>query len=178
MRARKATDTTLLLAAAASAMTYGAVFALVHPDGTVEAATEELRFPNGSVLTDGGRTLVVAETLGLRLTAFDVDDAGHLSNRRTWADLSDHLVAPDGTCLDAEGAIWCANAVAHQAVRVAGGGEILDRVETRQNCYAVALGGAEGRTLFCCTAEDSNAEVAASRRTATIEAVDVDVAGW
>lgn len=155
---------------------HGAVVALVRPDGTVEAATEELRFPNGTVLADGGRTLVVAETLGLRLTAFDVDADGRLSNRRTWADLSDHLVAPDGICIDAEGAIWCANAVATQAVRVAEGGEVLARVETERHCYAVALGGSDGRSLFCCTAETSDAIDAAARRTGAIETVAVDVA--
>jgi sugar lactone lactonase YvrE len=150
---------------------------LVGPDGSVEVAADDLRFPNGTVMTPDGRTLIVAETLGLRLTAFDVDDDGRLSRRRVWADLSGDLVPPDGICLDAEGAVWVANALGPTCVRVLEGGRITDRVEFGQNVFACALGGDDGTTLFACTAPDSNATRRAARPEARIEAVTVAVPG-
>jgi len=151
------------------------VLCLVQPDGSIGVAADEMLFPNGTVITPDGSTLIVAETLGLRLTAFDIAADGSLANRRVWADLSAELIAPDGICLDASGAVWVANAVAHEAVRVAEGGAILERVTTQQNCYAVCLGGDDGRTLFCCTAADSHPRVAAVERTAAIETATVTV---
>ena len=59
----------------------------VDPDGTVTAATEDLQFPNGTVITPDGSTLIVGESFGARLTAFDVAADGALSNRRVWAQL-------------------------------------------------------------------------------------------
>jgi sugar lactone lactonase YvrE len=150
---------------------------LVLPDGTVEVAADDVRFPNGTVLTPDGRTLIVAETLALRLTAFDIDDDGRLSNRRVWADLSPHLIPPDGICLDAEGAIWVANALGAECVRVVEGGEITDRVVTGQRAFACNLGGSDGTTLFVCTAQTSEAEACAAERTARIEVVTVNVPG-
>lgn len=151
---------------------------LVQPDGTAEVAADGMRFPNGTVLTDGGATLVVAETLGLRLTAFDVDPTdGRLSNRRVWADLSAELVPPDGICLDADGAIWVANAMGNTCVRVREGGEVTDRVEFSQRVFACNLGGPDGRTLFACTAPDSDAATRTTERTARVEAAAVTVPG-
>ena len=86
-----------------------AVLALVRPDGSVEAAAEELAFPNGTVITPDGATLIVGESMGRRYTAFDVGAEGRLSGRRVWAELGD--IGPDGCTLDAEGAIWCADAL-------------------------------------------------------------------
>ena len=93
----------------------------VDPDGSVHVAADELIFPNGMVLTPDGRTLIAAETLALRLTAFDVAPDGSLSNRRVWADLTEHFGAPDGICLDAEGAVWIAAATTPRAMRIAEG---------------------------------------------------------
>lgn len=155
----------------------GAHVILVHPDGAFEIAADDMRFPNGTVLAPDGRTLIVAETLALRLTAFDVDADGRLDNRRVWADLSSQLVPPDGICLDAEGAVWVANALGPTCVRVLEGGEITDTVEFSQHVFACALGGPDMTTLFACTAPD---EVAARRRVETgarIEAAAVTVPG-
>lgn len=149
---------------------------LVRPDGAVEVAASDMRFPNGTVLSTDGRTLIVAETVGLRLTAFDVDDDGRLSNRRVWADLSQHLVPPDGICLDAEGAVWVANALGPTCVRVLEGGEITDRVEFSQNVFACALGGPTGTTLFACTSPDSNATRCGAQARAGVEFAQVTVA--
>lgn len=138
----------------------------VDTDGTVTEVSEPLHFPNGPAIVDGS-TLVVAETFGNRLSAFDIADDGTLSDRRDWASFgplpaaSDALeaigevaVGPDGiSVVDAEGAIWVADAKNNRAVRVRPGGEIADSVSTGENgCYACALGGADGRTLFLCVA--------------------------
>jgi sugar lactone lactonase YvrE len=136
--------------------------ARVDPDGSVHVAAPDMHFPNGSVLTPDGRTLIVAETLALRLTAFDIAADGSLSNRRVWAPVG--MRAPDGICLDAAGNVWIANAIAPECVLVAPGGEIVATVSTDQPCYACMLGGEDGRTLFMMTAPSSLAEIASASR--------------
>lgn len=124
----------------------------VDPDGSVHVAAEDVVFPNGMVLGPDGATLVVAETYAARLTAFDVAADGSLSGRRVFAELPG--VAPDGICLDAEGQVWVATARSPEVLRVRDGGEVTDRVTVGSGSlsYACALGGADGRTLFVCTA--------------------------
>jgi sugar lactone lactonase YvrE len=147
----------------------------VDPDGSVLLAAPDLRFPNGTVITDDGRTLVVGESYGGCLTAFDVDADGGLSNRRLWAKLAGAV--PDGICLDAEGAIWSACPLTGRVLRVREGGEVTDEVHvTRNGAYACMLGGPEERTLFVCAADASDPAATGDRRGA-IETVDVDVPG-
>ncbi len=136
----------------------------IDADGTIGVASEPLHFPNGVVISGGA--LVVAETMGNRISAFDIDAAGGLSDRRDWAVfgplpgttvLGDALgrlsVAPDGICLDAEGALWVADGLGNRALRVRPGGEIVAEVSTGDTgVYATALGGTDGHTLFLCTA--------------------------
>lgn len=144
-------------------------------DGSVSAATPDLGFPNGMVLF--GRTLIIAETLGLRLTAFDVADDGSLSSRRVWADLQDRGIAPDGICGDAEGAIWTSSALGRGVFRVTEGGGITDEITTAQTCYAVALTGPRRRTVAYMTAPDSNPSVVAGVELGAIEVAEVAVPG-
>lgn len=151
------------------------VICRVDPDGSVHVAAKDMIFPNGMVLTPDGRTLIVAETLALRLTAFDVAADGSLSNRRVWADLSEQFGAPDGICLDATGAVWIAAATTPRAMRIAEGGEVLEMIETSKNCYALMLGGPEGRHLFMMTAPTSESHAVADVTTAAIEVVEVAV---
>jgi sugar lactone lactonase YvrE len=131
------------------------IIALVAADGTARRVAEDIHFPNGMVITPDGSTLVVAESVAGRLTAFDIRPDGGLTNRRIWAE----HVAPDGICVDAEGAIWCGAAdvrtatgrdtdPAGAAVRVCEGGQILDRIEFDRPGFSYALGGPDGRTLF------------------------------
>lgn len=148
--------------------------ALVHPDGRVEVATDDLAFPNGAVLAPGGRSLVVAETFGGRLTAFDVGADGRLSNRRVWARLEGAV--PDGICLDAEGAIWVASPISGAVLRVREGGEVLSRVEVETRAYACTLGGSDRRTMFVCTAEEHDPAKTSARR-GRVEAIEVEVPG-
>jgi sugar lactone lactonase YvrE len=124
----------------------------VSPSGEVSVAAQDVWFPNGMVLTDDGRTLVLAETYASRLTAFDVAADGTLSGRRVFAELPG--IAPDGIGLDAEGQVWVATARQPEVVRVREGGEITARVtvSSGSNAYACMLGGQDGRTLFVCTA--------------------------
>jgi sugar lactone lactonase YvrE len=147
----------------------------VDADGTGSEAATELAFPNGMVISEDGATLVVAESMGGRLTAFDRAADGTLTNRREWAALSG--VAPDGICLCADNTIWVANAFAAECVRVAEGGEVLERVATSMNCFACMLGDDDRRTLYLVTAPDSHDIKARAARHGAIERVRTDVPG-
>jgi sugar lactone lactonase YvrE len=117
-------------------------------------------------ITPDGSTLIVAESHGHRLTAFDIGPDGGLSGRRVWADLGD--AAPDGICLDAEAACWYADVPHRRCVRVREGGEVLDVLEADRGCFACMLGGEDGRTLFVGAAEwfgmDRIADIAGTGR--------------
>jgi sugar lactone lactonase YvrE len=157
-----------------------AALARVDPDGTVSVAAADLQFPNGMVITPDGGTLIVGESYGGCLTAFDVAPDGSLSGRRTWAALSG--ATPDGICLDAEGAVWLASPVGHEVLRVREGGEVTERVLVGGDRRAVAcmLGGPERRTLFVCTAQAIVPKKAVALRSSRIEMTEVAVpgAGW
>lgn len=144
-------------------------------DGAVLQVVPDMTFPNGTVITDDGATLIVGETLASRLSAFDLADDGTLSNRRVWAQLD--FVATDGMCLDAEGQIWLANALAPECLRVASGGEITARVTTSQRAYACMLGGADRSSLYVLTAPTSDRFVIADAREGQIESVRVSTPG-
>jgi sugar lactone lactonase YvrE len=122
------------------------VVALVTPDGSARQVADGVEFPNGMAVTPDDSTLIVAESYGNRLTAFDIATDGSLSNRRVWADLPG--AAPDGICLDAENAVWYADVPNKQCVRVREGGEVMQTIDLDRGCFACALGGADGRTLF------------------------------
>jgi sugar lactone lactonase YvrE len=128
------------------------LIALVTPDGSARQVADGIEFPNGMVVTPDGGTLIVAESMAGRLTAFDIDADGSLSNRRVWAE----GVWPDGICLDAEGAIWTTvgEMSEHALGRVREGGELLGQpIQPGDACFACALGGEDGRTLFMLTNE-------------------------
>jgi sugar lactone lactonase YvrE len=150
---------------------------LVHPDGRAEIAAPDLRFPNGTVITPDGRTLIVGESFGARLTAFDVGDDGRLSNRRVWAQLE--KAVPDGICLDAEGAVWVASPVSNEVQRVREGGTVAERIALDRSAIACMLGGPDRRTLFVCTAKAHDPAETGARQ-GRIETIEVDVpgAGW
>jgi sugar lactone lactonase YvrE len=147
----------------------------VDPDGKAVRAADELVFPNGMVLTPDGKTLVVAETFAHRLTAFDVAAEGMLARRRVFAEMPGCF--PDGICLDAEGAVWVADARGDRVQRVVQGGRVAQAIATpgRQS-YACMLGGPVRRTLFILTNTGSGPAMAA-KRDGRIETVEVDVPG-
>jgi sugar lactone lactonase YvrE len=146
----------------------------VEPDGEVRVAASDLHFPNGMVITPDGKTLIVAETLGARLTAFDIQSDGALANRRVFAEIEGLI--PDGICLDAEGAVWVAWPGSNKIIRVRDGGEITDTILLPdRHAYACMLGGADRRDLFICTARGHMPEDLAKGRAGNIEVVRVDV---
>ena len=149
---------------------------VLSPTADLLQVVDDMAFPNGSVITPDGTTLIVGETMRMRLTAFDIASDGTLSGRRTFAQLE--LVPVDGICLDADGQVWVANALASEALRVAEGGEITGRVATSQTCFACMLGGDEGTTLYAMTAPSSDHTiVGAGDRLARIEAAVVGTEG-
>ena len=158
----------------------------VDPDGTVTKVAGEMWFPNGSVITPGG-TLLVDETFGNRVTAFDIDEDGSLTNRRVWAKfgelpaerelgkiLPQIVIAPDGCCLDADGHLWVADGLGGRIIRVREGGEITEEIPAGSGVFACMLGGADGRTLFACTAPDFAEEARRNAREGSLVAARVD----
>ena len=124
--------------------------ALVTADGAAREVADGFAFPNGMAVTPDNSTLIVAESHAQRLTAFEIEADGSLSNRRVWASLGEGV--PDGICIDAEGAVWYADVPNRRCVRVREGGEVLQTVDVDRGCFACMLGGAEGRTLFIAAA--------------------------
>ncbi len=162
----------------------------VDRDGCARVAANGLGFPNGMALTPDGKTLIVAETTMNRLSAFEVASSV-LSKRRTWAAFGDPPTstqfaelfaqvnaAPDGICLDAEGAVWVADAKNGRCIRVAEGGGILEELKTDGlGAFACMLGGDGGQTLFVCVAPTFHEAEASTNRQAAIWMIDVDVPG-
>jgi sugar lactone lactonase YvrE len=124
--------------------------AAITPDGTVRQIADNIAFPNGMCVTEDNATLIIAESFAAKLTAFDITEDGGLDNRRTFAE-----VLADGICMDAEGAVWTPSWLDNEpcCIRVAAGGEVLDRIPLDQSGFACALGGPDGRTLFMLTAD-------------------------
>jgi sugar lactone lactonase YvrE len=162
----------------------------VDPDGSAVVAAEDLRFPNGSVITPDGQTLIVGETAGSRYTAFTIGDDGTLADRRVWAQVAEApelgpleetlpklKFGPDGCALDAEGHIWAADSVGARCCRVAPGGEIVDQIDAPQGLgiFACMLGGEDGRTLLLCAAPDFLEANRAPAREAVLLTTTVDV---
>lgn len=153
------------------------VITCVEPDGRSRTVARDLSFPNGMVITPDGATLIVAETMGSRLTAFDIDAQGDLSNRRVFAQLPPD-VHPDGIALDAEGAVWVASPERQPTVlRVREGGEILDSIALDSHAYAVMLGGPQRRHLLICSSDTHNPAQIAAAPSARLRVVEVQVPG-
>ena len=148
-----------------------AALILVHADGTTELAADDLSFPNGTVITPDGKTLIVGESFGARLTAFDINSDGSLANRREWAKMDGAV--PDGICLDEAGGIWVASPISNEVLRVIEGGEVTDRVKTENQAYACMLGGLDGKTLFIMTARSSQPDECKTEKSAAVEFVTV-----
>lgn len=153
-----------------------ATLTLVKPDGSISTVAKDMHFPNGCVIANGGKTLIVAETFVCRLSAFDIEADGSLSNRRIFADLKERT--PDGICLDQEGAVWVACFEQGEFVRVLDGGEITHRVDVGdRRAVACNLGGADGKTLYCLIYDGDLEDIPLGKRNALIETAQVDVAG-
>jgi sugar lactone lactonase YvrE len=153
-----------------------ATLTLVKRDGSIKTVADEVQFPNGAVITPDGKTLVVAETFVGKLTAFDIQADGSLTNRRSFADIAPYT--PDGICLDRDGAIWVAAFEQGEFIRVREGGEITHRIDTGgRRAVACNLGGADGKTLFCLIYDGDLDDIPKGARNALIETAQVEVAG-
>jgi len=166
-----------------------ATLARVDPDGSVHAVAHDLCFPNGSAITPDGRTLLVGESFGNRVSAFDIAPDGSLGPRRDWARfaplptatdfmgvLGQLAIAPDGCTLDAEGCLWIADAIGQRVVRVREGGAIVQTLSTAPlGVFACALGGDDGRTLFLCVAPDFDEHARRAAREAQLWTTRVEV---
>ena len=154
---------------------------LVRPNEKPVIAANDLYFPNGTIITEDGKNLIIGETYASRLTAFDINDDGSLSNRRLWADLKnikkDYNPVPDGICLDAEDAIWMASPSTNEVLRIKKGGIILDKIAVQTNAYACVLGGKDRRTLFVCTSGSSDMQSCIEKRQGRIESFKVEIPG-
>jgi sugar lactone lactonase YvrE len=147
---------------------------LVTLDSTARVVADQLEFPNGMVITPDGHTLIVAETSGECLTAFDITSDGSLVNRHIWAQIKGYT--PDGICLDAEGAIWVAAFGSTDVLRVCEGGAITHRARVANTPLACMLGGVDRHTLFVATTATNQPDDAIARRSGRIETVRVEVA--
>ncbi len=142
---------------------------LIQPDGEVSIAATDMLFPNGMVITEDGKTLIVGETLGCRYTAFDIQEDGSLTNRRVFAQLAPTpgpgsfaevlpmvKVGPDGCGMDADGNLWMADAIGARLLHIAKGGDILEELPAPDGLgfFACMLGGSDGKTLVACAAPD------------------------
>ncbi len=152
------------------------VIVYISADGKSSVVAKNLFFPNGMIITADNSTLIVAETLRRRLTAFEIESDGSLRNRRLWAQLQDP-VKPDGICLDSEDAIWVAS-TGPWALRVREGGEIDHRISTIQPVFAIMLGGPERRHLLMCTSASNDPVITRRISSATIDIAEVETPGF
>src|SRR5262249_4612186 len=153
--------------------------ALLTPDGSVRQVADGIAFPNGMAVTSDNSTLIVAESYGRKLTAFDIAVDGSLSSRRVWAGLNGGV--PDRICLGAEGAVWYGDVPNKRCVRFGEGGQVLQTIDLDRGCFACMLGGADGTTLFMVTTEWRGAEhMAEGPRTGQVLTVNAPAphAGW
>jgi sugar lactone lactonase YvrE len=152
----------------------GTTFVCVEPDGGAWVVVEQMLFPNGCVITPDNSTIIVAESFGQRLSAFDIESDGSLANPRVWADLRPNV--PDGICLDDEGAIWVADPAHRGVIRVKEGTGAIDWISTGDlRAISCVLGGSDGRTLFICCVPSTNSAKCIELRAARIEVTHVDV---
>lgn len=152
------------------------VIVRVDPDDTVTVVADGLDFPNGMVITEDKPTLIVAESVARRLTAFTIGPDGSLSDRRIFAEGLDG--PPDGIALDAEGGVWTSMTLAHQFQRIVGGGAVTDRIDMGdRTAIACMLGGPERRTLFLLSSTDAYPQRLIGTKLSRLDAVTVDIPG-
>jgi sugar lactone lactonase YvrE len=148
----------------------------VEPDGSAYVEDDNVMFPNGTVITPDGKTLIVGETFANCLSAFDIGDDGTLSNKRLWAQLPDGAV-PDGICLDAGGGVWSASPTSNDCIRQLEGGEVTHRIALERGAFACMIGD---DSLYILTSTSSDPAKCIANRDARVEVFDAPypAAGW
>ena len=147
----------------------------ISATGYPAVVARDLFSPSGMIMSENAGTLIVAETLRHRLTAFDIASDGKLENRRVWAQLGDDI-KPDGICLDREQAIWVAG-MGEYALRVKEGGKIVQKVCSERPVFSTTLGGPEQRHLFMCTSVSRDPVITRRTPSATIDVIEVEIPG-
>ena len=154
----------------------GGLIARVDPDGSIAVVADDLDFPNGMVITPDRSTLIVAESMGRRLTAYAIGKDGSLHSRRVWAEALDG--PPDGITLDADGGVWVSMTLAHQFERIIEGGKVTERIDMGERAaIACMLGGPDGRTLFIVSSVGAYPKLMAGTKSSRVEIVTVDSPG-
>ena len=157
----------------------GGVIVCVDPDNSVRVVAQDLDFPNGMAITADHQTLIVAESIGRRLSAFRIGGDGGLSDRRVFADGLDG--PPDGISLDADGGVWTAMTLAHQFERIessGGKGHVTHRIDIGDRAaIACMLGGSARRTLFMLSSTDAFPKRLIGTRLSRLDTVIVDTPG-
>jgi sugar lactone lactonase YvrE len=154
----------------------GGVIVRLDPDDSAAVVAEDLDFPNGMVITEDRKALIVAESTGRRLSALAIDADGGLADRRIFANGLDG--PPDGIALDAEGGVWASMTLAHQFERITEGGVVTDRIDMGERvAIACTLGGPERRTLFLLSSTDAYPQRLVGTRLSRLDAVTVDTPG-
>ena len=153
--------------------------AVLMADGSARQVADGIAFPNGMAVTPDNSTLIVADSYGNALIAFDIELDGGLANQRVWANLGEGV--PDGICIDTEGQVWYADVPNRRCVRVREGGQVTQTIEVDRGCFACMLGGADGRTLFVMAQEwNGPSGIGKGPRTGQVLAVEAPAphAGW
>ena len=147
---------------------------LVMPTGETCVVAEGLSFPNGIAVSADNSRLVVAEMDRGCLADYDIQPDGGLSFRRRIASVK----APDGICLDQDGAVWVASFNEDAFIRIDREGQEQQRINVPgRRAIACVLGGPERRTLFCLSAATSHEEMRQRKSSARIDAIDIEVSG-
>ena len=147
---------------------------MVDTDGSHRVVADGLQFPNGMVISNDGKRLIVAETFGHRLSQFDIDEDGSLSNNRVFASFDDYT--PDGICLDVENHVWVASFMTGEFIRVAPSGEVVENIKVDGAAVACQLGGADLCTLYCLVFGGELEDISSGKRLARIETIPVGAA--
>ncbi|HVN27714.1 MAG TPA: SMP-30/gluconolactonase/LRE family protein [Candidatus Binataceae bacterium] len=147
---------------------------LVSSNGDARVVARGLRFPNGIAISELGGRMIVAESDGNRLAELAVAPDGSLDLKKRFG----RFIEPDGICLDREGAVWAALFQEDAFVRVDASGKIVDRVSVAgRRAIACALGGEDGRTLFCISAVTTHEDLMRGKSSSRIDTVRVEVPG-
>lgn len=153
---------------------HGGLIVRIDPNAQATVVADGLQGPAGMVVGTDQASLIVAESIGERLTAYRIGSDGTLLDRRVFAAGLDG--PPEGIALDADGGVWTAMTLAHQFQRIGAGGDVTDRIDigdgTAMSC---ALGGAGSRILFLVSSTGSHRSKS-SRVDAMV--VGTPSAGW
>jgi sugar lactone lactonase YvrE len=147
----------------------GAILFHVSPDGVVREAASGLRFPNGATITDDNK-LFVAESLGLCVSIFSIQDGRLIDQRKVQCDF-----IPDGLSqADSQGRVWVADPIGRSVALLTPDGRWQLRVYVPRQVYACAVRKDEPNRVYLCTSSSADPELTISRKDSCIEVLELD----